>query len=692
MVQSSLKNILQKLQRFFEENPLGFPLVLLGLALVTYGVFIASLGFYWDDWPPLVFTHMADKSAVWQYFTYDRPFQSWTYYLQLPICRDSAFCWQLSVILFRWTAALALYFTFLKLFPGQKRLLQWVSALFLVYPGFSAQYASVAFGSHFLDYTVFGLSLLTMVLALKDRKRFWIFYPLSLVLTAVSLFTMEYFVGLEALRPVLIFLALSGTGEKKGKILARTLIFWSGFLIVFGIYLYWRMVLYPATMGGGTGDNYPYIFQSLLKAPGDTLSALLTTIYTDLRFVLLSAWTDRLLPVEIDLQRLTHWLALFIGLAAALIVAVLVSRNGKTENDSKAETSPAAHLLLGAYIVIVSLVPIWSTLRLATVGKWSDRFAIPAMWGAALIAATMILAFIQPRKIQQILLVVLVGLSAAFQIRTGNEYRLDFERQQRFYSQLKWRIPSLQPDTFLYAPTMPATREADYSFTAGINLLYSGDQINPSFDYWFSGPRYYDVNDLLKDPSAELTASLRSFHASAKASDMVGVYMPATGCLWVVDPYYSQISEGIDDFTAYGKLTNQDRILEADNGVNGLSNIFDFASHDSWCYYFEKGDLAQSKGKWQEAISYYEQAMQNKLVPSEGIEYLPFVKAFVMNGDLDQGISLSQAALDKSYLVKPPLCALWHDLAESDSKISLTFISPVYNADLCPAYFSKVQP
>ncbi len=345
MIRTEIDKAIRLLRSFFQEHPWGFPLALLALALVTYGVFITQLGFYWDDWPPLMFVHMADKTAVWQYFSYDRPFQSWTYAILLPICRDSAFAWQLSVILFRWTAALGLYFTFLLIFPRQKTLWQWTAALFVVFPGFSDQYASVAFGSHFLTYTVFGLSLLTLVLAMKDRKRFWIFYPLSLLLTGVSLFTMEYFVGLEAIRPVLIFLVLARSEEKKARTLLRTIKFWGAYIVIFGIYLYWRMVLFPAAMGGASG-NYPFIFEQVITTPFSTFLAFGNTIYSDLRFMLLSAWTDRLLPLDASVVTMTLWLSLLIGIATAWIYYHFLSRWQKAENAALSGRETGSNVLL----------------------------------------------------------------------------------------------------------------------------------------------------------------------------------------------------------------------------------------------------------------------------------------------------------------------------------------------------------
>ena len=178
---------------------------LLGFALVTYGVFIFKQGFYWDDWPPILLSHIADKHKVWEYFIYDRPFQSWTYYFLFPVSKVSTLCLQFSAIFFRWLSALLLYLTFIRFFPQNKNLLRWAAVLFVVFPGFSNQYSSVSFGSHFIIYSVFAASLFTMVLGLQEKRFSWLFLPLSYILTAIHLFSMEYFVGLEVLRLAVIF-------------------------------------------------------------------------------------------------------------------------------------------------------------------------------------------------------------------------------------------------------------------------------------------------------------------------------------------------------------------------------------------------------------------------------------------------------------------------------------------------------
>ena len=216
MIIQKIKSAFNRIRLAFEDNPIVFAIGLLLFAVVTYGIFVFKLGFYWDDWPPLLLSHLPYKQQIWNYFLFDRPFQSWTYYFLFPICKDSAACWQISGIIFRWAAALLFYLTFFRLFPKQKTILQWTAILFVVFPGFSNQFSSVSFGSHFIVFSIFAASLFTLVVGLQNKRLVWFLLPFSYLLTAIHLFTMEYFVGLEVLRLCIIFY-LSYIPEKSKK-------------------------------------------------------------------------------------------------------------------------------------------------------------------------------------------------------------------------------------------------------------------------------------------------------------------------------------------------------------------------------------------------------------------------------------------------------------------------------------------
>jgi len=683
MFRSKIEQIVLKISRYSDNHPVIFPIALLLFALTTYGVLIATLGFYWDDWPPVLLSHLSDKSLVWQYFAYDRPFQSWTYYVLFPLCRDSAFLWQLSAIIARWTAALSLFYTFLNVFPRLKNLLQWAAVLFVVFPGFADHSASVSFGSHFMVYTIFGISMLFMVTALQNPKKFWLFYPLSLVFTAFHLFSMEYFVGLELLRPILIYWMLIDGGLKKRKGLQKTLFYWLPFLAVLIFYIYWRMVVYPNQVIGPSGSNYPYLIINFIKAPLDTLVLFIQTIYSDLRFLLLDIWTSRIIPIMVEIKSATLWLSLIIGLGAAYILHFMFREEKGSPPIVLKNTEVVRNIVLSLAIIFFGLFPVWSTLRQITRGKWSDRFDIPVIFGVTILVVTLIYLVFKTSKIRNFFLIVIVGLSIGYQVRTSNDYRKDFNRQKAFYSQLAWRIPSLESGTTIYSPGIPSEKEADYSISMGVNLLFNSGELSPSLDYWFTGPRYYSPTDLASDPNILIKDGLRVFNFNGISSKVVSIFMPDDGCLWVIDPYYALSPEKIGLLGDYGKLSNQELIGATGNQTNHLSKIIDTSPQVSWCYYFEKGDLAQSKGKYVEAVAYYEEAVANQLAPFKGIELLPFVKAYAQLGSIDEAVELSEMAFKMSEDAKPSICQVWHDVLTQNSAILLSSVETVYNSQNC---------
>ena len=683
MIREKAASVISKINRVSDRYPIVFPLVLLAFALITYGVFITSLGFYWDDWPPMLLSHIPDKSTVWEYFSYDRPFQSWTYYLLFPICRDSAALWQLSAIFFRWTTALTLYYTFVKVFPRQKNLMQWAAVLFIVFPGFADQYASVSFGSHFAVYTTFGLSLLFMVLAFQKPKAFWIFYPLSVIFTAVHLFPMEYFVGLELVRPVLIYLLLSDPERKKPRACLRTILWWLPYIAVLAFYLYWRMVLYPNSVESVADSNYPYLIVNFLSAPADTLVTFLQSVYSDLRFLFVDIWTDRILPLAIEIKSVTFWLSIIIGIGAALGLHLFFRPDMKAEELRLKGKEIGWNIAVSVIIIFCGIFPIWSTLRQITKGKWSDRFDLPAIFGVLILLLTLAFIVLRNQKTRNVVLILVTGLSISYQIQIGNDYRKDYVQQQAFYTQLAWRVPSLEPGTLVYSPGIPTNKEADYSYTMGINMLFNTGEMKTTLDHWYSGPRYFTPDVLLADPNLEIEQGLRDLQFTGVASKIISIHKPGGGCLWVIDPYYALIPESINQLAGYGELTDQDLIGETESQWNHLSGIIDVSPQNTWCYYFEKGDLAQSKGRYEEAVQYYEDAMAEGLEPLEKIEYLPFVKSYAMLGRIDEAVSLTTLAFTDSRYAVNSICQVWHDVLADDPSIPLSSVESVYNSTNC---------
>ena len=70
---------------------------------------------------------------------------------------------------------------------------------------------------------------------------FTVFYVLSIVLTGYTLFTVEYFVGLELLRPIFLWMILSKTVPKVGKRILRVVLYWAPYILLVLLFLSWRI-------------------------------------------------------------------------------------------------------------------------------------------------------------------------------------------------------------------------------------------------------------------------------------------------------------------------------------------------------------------------------------------------------------------------------------------------------------------
>lgn len=273
-------------------------------------------------------------------------------------------------------------------------------------------------------------------------------------------------------------------------------------------------------------------------------------------------------------------------------------------------------------------------------------------------------------------------VSVGYQIQVGNVYRKDHLRQQRFYSQLKWRIPSLKTGTAIYSPFIISGREADYSYSMGINLLYDTD-IQDSLEYWFLTPRYQPVKNLVEDKTIELEGLIRGPEFRGTSADMVSVYMPDSGCLLVLDSIYAQYPSGVDDFSAYGDLTNFDRIVDtgSENGI--FPQAFGKISSNQWCYYFERADLARQQKDWQKVIQIYEEASTLGFNPSESIEYIPLIQALAKTGSVEKALEITATAMKKSKEINPSACMLWDQLLQEDPNISSIHLSILLGENVC---------
>ena len=215
-------------------------LVLLWTILLAYAVFVPLLGFYWDD---LVIQWIAESygaSGLAHYFSTNRPVWGLFYQINTTLLGKEPWVWQVFGIFWRWMASVGLYLL-LKVFWKERSEPSLVgSLLFSVYPGFGGQFIATVFGHFFLVLSAYFFSLYFSLIALKERSNRVLFIIFALFLSAVNVFSMEYFFMLELLRPVFYFIVLQKEGGHWKQRIKSAFLNWLPYFVVFLAAGIWR--------------------------------------------------------------------------------------------------------------------------------------------------------------------------------------------------------------------------------------------------------------------------------------------------------------------------------------------------------------------------------------------------------------------------------------------------------------------
>jgi hypothetical protein len=660
------------------QKPWFFPLALLGIGIFAYGLIIPSLGFYWDDWEGVYLHQLHNPAISFQYYS-ERPLSAIAYLLLFPFAKMTPVVWQIVSLLLRWGGVLFVYYTFNLVWPSKQQQNRWVAVLLFVFPGFLEQPASVAFIQHFTTYLFFTCSLFLTVLALKQRKLFWLWMPLSILMGGLQIFMMEYFVGLEIIRPVLIWFTLQSTEKRKG-LFWRALLYWSPFVIVLAAYGYWRFVYLPPTLG--VDPNTPELLKTILRSPLAGLSTLAIMVYQDSLHLLLNIWPQAFLDTaKMDINSKRVWISWLCGAITCIVYGLYHNKSTKQDTEHFNDHFTVQLIFLGIVILLFGALPVWATGRQIAIGKWSERFALAPMLGAVLLIVNLIDWLFRTQKQKQILLALLLGVSVSGQMFNQFIFRDDWKIQRNIYWQLHWRIPSLQPGTALFGKGTLTDKSSYYDTIYIVNLLFD-DTARQNAKY-----AYFDIYHAAFDdyvPGIPLEELFRGINFSGNTSQALVFDSDSHGgCVRVLDSIYDgdhSLSSSVADLFDISDVPN----IKANPDSSIPQAIFGTEPVHTWCYYFEKADLARQMKDWKTILELKAEADSQGFTPNVGAEYLPFIEAFAQSGQWEQAYDLSTVANEIDPAPGAALCNAWRRFAQFDSSQEMLFYTGKGAQDFCP--------
>ena len=418
-------------------------------------------------------------------------------------------------------------------------------------------------------------------------------------------------------------------------------------------------------------ENYEMsFFQGLGEQPLQAILTLLWNIVQSLWVTLVAAWARVFALPDVQVEgRLTVLLGVLAVLAAAALLAgafYLARRHLKAEVQRPPWVKPA--LLLGLLALLLGGGSVWLIGIVPSLAFPLDRFTLPFMFGASLLVAGLLAALPGRAWLRWGLLVLLVSLAVGKHFTVANEYRRAWVAQERFFWQMAWRMPALEPGTTIMMNQSAALAYyTDNSLTAPLNWFYAPANTSQEMSLLMHMP-VRRLGESLSSLSSGLPIDVdylaANFHGST--SQVVAIYYEPPACLRVLAPGLDSESPLLSVMMQQAAALSDPQYILPNPPAGSeriLPNFYGAEPAHGWCYYYEKADLARQQGDWEQVVALGEQAFALGDYPNDPLERTPFIEGYAHMGAWQQAQEQTRLAYSVSSDLSESLCLVWRRLA-----------------------------
>jgi hypothetical protein len=502
-----------------------------------------------------------------------------------------------------------------------------------------------------------------MLAAFRKKLSYWPALLGGVFLSAFNLFSTEYFFGLELLRPVMLWLVIAeGTTGLKDR-LKKVFLYWSPYLLVLIGFTVWRVFFF-------TSANYSIsAMESLSTTPQSTILGLLTALGSNFLTGGWLAWNQifnppNALALDVTTTQI-FWLVVIATFLVSMVYLWFIRINYKDTPEEENHPDKWGWLAagFGCLALLVGGIPFWiANLPLTLVFPW-NRFTLALMFGSVLMLIGLFEVFIRTSRQKIVLLSIFISLAAGWQFYSANTFRREWEQSRDFFWQLSWRAPGVKPNTLFLTHEFPFRYYSDNSLTAPLNWMYAPDFKGRQMPYMLN---YLSVRLKRSLPSAKpnqpVEQTYRAMEFKGNTSNSLALYLGTNGCLKVMDPVYTNadtIPQLPQKMVPAIPISNLSLIeTSPENPVNPAPQYFPEPEH-TWCYYYQKADLARQMGDWELAARLGEEAFSKGYLPNTPTEWPVFIEAFGHIKNWEKAVKLTEDAYATNTLLRPALCTIW---------------------------------
>ncbi len=638
---------------------LPYKAVLIPLSLfviLSYGILLNKLGFYWDDWP-YVWTRLElGFHGLLRHFSFSRPVAGQLHNIAILITNGSPLASQIYGLVMQVFGSFCAGLLVREVWPEKRFAAALTAMLFIAYPGFTMRPIAINFSfSYFLMGMLF-LSFVLSVRALRSPKHRPLLTAAACMISLLNLFASEYFFLLELLRPCFMAAALYGRAEERKALSGRVVRGTLPYAAVFAAGMLYRMFFNKTQT-----LHYDFrLLEDLKSAPLAAAGRYLAGMFKDCFRVIFEAWAQAFqIPDAAEFGSRSTLMYGLICAGSALTACLFLFLSSRSRDEDRSGNLWMA--VIGFIALLLAGQPFWLTESPINFIFQNGRYTLPFMLGASLIAAALFDSIRRPRLLPVLLASALIGLAAGHLFVTGNEYRRDWTLTKDFFRQLKWRVPGIKPDTVVVTNVLPIRFSTDNSLTAPLNWIYAADYETDRIPYMLYTNTKREATLSGLRAGNEIFQEYLSAQFFGSTNDMISVYYSPPGCVHVLDPEVDLFNQTIPEIDRNAAiLNNYGRILtEAETGPLPEKQ-FGPEQDGGWCRYYETADLERQRGNWEEAAALGDTAFRLNDHPNDPMELLPFIEAYAHTGRTEDALERTKAAMDVTPVMNDPLCALWN--------------------------------
>ncbi len=338
----------------------------------------------------------------------------------------------------------------------------------------------------------------------------------------------------------------------------------------------------------------------------------------------------------------------------------------RKQPEARDETgSPRDFLILGAIIIFVTTLPITASGRNAHFSGW-DRYTYQSVLGVALFMGGIVFYVIKGRM-RWLLMTALLISGVLTQFGSASYYRDFWKVEREAWWQLSWRAPQIEDGTTLVAALPGGYGLAEeYEVWGPANLIYQ-----PGGPLRVAGQVMFDdiwMELLLQTQEKRLVRDTFTIPRDYGRVIILSQSSP-NSCLHVLDGkrFDQAVTEARPDVRFIAKYSNVDLINVSGPQAAPYPDVFGSEPAHTWCYFYQKMDLARQTGNWQQAVELADKAAELGAGPADVTEWMPLLEAHVNLNDIESAKRVAGSIRDDKYSFNK-MCSQYETLKDQPAE------------------------